>query len=107
MTTAQAPAWSGLPTGYFTHGRIYDPNPLANAPESPERMEALESRLFVSGLEDFVERVECGPAPRGVVTLAHDEDYVEALEKASQGDKEALAGLKAISMPAMMVRLRT
>ena len=91
MTTAQAPAWSGLPTGYFTHGRIYDPNPLANAPESPERMEALESRLFVSGLEDFVERVECGPAPRGVVTLAHDEDYVEALEKASQGDKEALA----------------
>ena len=48
----------GAPTGYFTHGRIYDPNPLANAPESPERMEALESRLFVSGLEDFVERVE-------------------------------------------------
>lgn len=49
MTTAQAPAWSGLPTGYFTHERVYDPNPLPNAPESHERMEALESRLFVSG----------------------------------------------------------
>lgn len=88
--TSQIP-WMKLPTGYFTHTRIYDANPLPNAPESPERMEALESRLAVSGLEDVVLRMECGSAPRGVVTLAHDEDYVERLERASAGDKDALA----------------
>lgn len=83
--------WKKLPTGYFTHPLVNLPNPLNEAPESPERMEAIETRMMLGGFERSVRRVECGPASREDVLLAHDADYVDALEAASCGDRSALA----------------
>lgn len=82
--------WTQLPTGYFTHQLVNLPNPLEEAPESPDRIEAIEMRLLLAGLENRIRRVECGPASREAVLLAHDEDYVDALERASKGDAAAL-----------------
>ena len=82
--------WKRLPTGYFTHPLVDLPNPLEEAPESPERMEAIETRMMLGGFERSVRRVECGPASREDLLLAHDEDYVDALEAASRGDRTAL-----------------
>ena len=45
---------------------------------------------MLAGLEGRVRRVECGPAPREAVLLAHDSQYVDDLEHASLGDPEAL-----------------
>ena len=59
--------WRLLPTGYFTHQLVGLPNPLDDAPESPDRIEAIEARLMLAGLEGRVRRVECGPAPRAAV----------------------------------------
>ncbi len=83
--------WRSLPTGWFTHPLVSLPNPLEEAPESPDRIEAIETRLMLGGFEDCVRRVECGPAAREDVLLAHDEDYLDALERASAGDARALA----------------
>lgn len=80
-----------LPTGYFTHDRIGMANPLENAPECPERLERIENNMIALGLDERVLRVEAQRAPLEAVTLAHDADYVESLEKASEGDAEALA----------------
>ncbi len=82
--------WRRLPTGYFTHQLVELPNPLENAPESPERIEAIETRLMAGGVDDILRRVDCGPALRETVLLAHDADYLADLERASAGDAEAL-----------------
>ena len=82
--------WRTLPTGYFTHQLVELPNPLEDAPEAPERIEAIETRLMAGGVDNFVRRVDCGPAPRSAVLLAHDADYVADLERASAGDPKAL-----------------
>ena len=50
------------PTGYFTHDSVLRPNPMEEAPDTPERIDAIESRMMVLGLDDLVERFECGPA---------------------------------------------
>ncbi|MDO5532023.1 histone deacetylase family protein [Sutterella sp.] len=83
--------WKTLPTGYFTHQLVSLPNPLEEAPESPDRIEAIETRLMLGGFGGRVRRIDCGPAPMDAVLLAHDADYVSALELASKGDREALA----------------
>ena len=84
------PSWCGLPTGYFTHELVDLPNPLADAPESPDRMEAIETRILAAGMDDALRRVACGPAPREAVLLAHDADYLRDLERASEGDPSAM-----------------
>ncbi len=90
--------WKDLPTGYFTHDLTGEPNPLAGAPESSDRMEAIETRLIAGGVDECVKRVDCGPAPRDVVLLAHEADYVDALERAANGDPEALKRFDAPDM---------
>ena len=45
---------------------------------------------MAGGVDDILRRVDCGPAPRETVLLAHDADYLADLERASAGDAEAL-----------------
>lgn len=87
---AAAADWRRLPTGYFTHPLADRPSAQPESPDSPDRIEALEERLIASGLDQHLRRVECGPASRSDVLLAHDADYLSALERASAGDAEAL-----------------
>ena len=91
MSNQNAAHNQSLPTGYFTHDRIDMVNPLENAPESPDRLDRIENNMIAMGLDERVLRVEAEQAPLDVVTLAHDEDYVENLKKASEGDEEALS----------------
>lgn len=91
MPNQNVPVPKSLPTGYFTHDRIDMVNPLENAPECPERLDRIENNMIALGLDERVLRVEAARAPLEAVTLAHDPDYVERLEKASAGDAEALA----------------
>lgn len=80
-----------LPTGWFTHDCVDVPNPLAEAPERPERLDTIENHLIALGLDERVKRFECGRAPVGAVLLAHDGAYIERLRLASEGDVRALA----------------
>lgn len=92
--------WRTFPTGYFTHELALAPNPLDGAPEAAARIDAIESRMLVGGLDERVDRRLCGPAERTTVELAHDPEYLDRLERASAGDPEALARF---SMPDMRV----
>ena len=96
--------WRTLPTGYFTHELALAPNPLDGAPEAAARIDAIESRMLVGGLDERVDRRLCGPAERTTVELAHDPEYLDRLERASAGDAEALARF---SMPDMRVGVDT
>lgn len=48
-------------------------------PESPERLDAIEDRLLMTGVFDGVERMEAPQAAIGDVELAHDRMHVAAL----------------------------
>ncbi len=101
-------------TGYFTHEAVdceapeipeAAPSPedlvksqlgesrfeIPRSPESPERLDAIESMLIATGLDDRVERVISRPASLEEMALAHDPSYLARLEAASQGDETALA----------------
>lgn len=71
-------------TGYFTHDLVVRPNPMDDAPESPERIDAIESRMMVLGLDDLVERVDCAPVSDDYLLLAHEQPYIESLRRISQ-----------------------
>lgn len=82
-------------TGYFTHDRIAVPNPLPDAPERPERLDAIERNMLALGMDVLVKIQYAKPAPIEAVILAHDPEYVKRLEAASAGDREALAAFDA------------
>lgn len=72
-------------TGYITHAFVNRPVLFRRMPEAPERIEAIESRMLVAGLREKVLLIQAPAASRADVTLAHDVDYVQALEAVSSG----------------------
>src|SRR3954463_12274743 len=74
-------------TGYYTHAacRRHDMGP--GHPECPERLDAIEDRLLVTGVADALDRREAPEAPLGDLELAHDRLHVAAL----RGLREELA----------------
>lgn len=71
-------------TGYFTHDLVMRPNAMEEGPETPERIDAIESRMMVLGLDDLVRRFECSMANDDYLRLAHDAEYIESLRRISQ-----------------------
>ena len=62
-------------------------------PECPERLDAIEDRLLISGVADALERREAPLAPLGDIELAHDRMHVAAMRGLSDGLREdILAG---------------
>lgn len=51
----------------------------AGHPECPERLDAINEQLLISGVMDALESVEAPPAPVGDLELAHGRMYVAAL----------------------------
>lgn len=80
-------------TGYFTHDRIAVPNPLPDAPERPERLDAIERNMLALGMDVLVKIQYAKPAPIEAVILAHDPEYVKRLEAASAGTGRRLRPL--------------
>ncbi|NMM07333.1 histone deacetylase family protein [Polaromonas sp.] len=72
-------------TGYFTHKdcRLHEMGP--GHPECPERLDAIEDRLLISGVGDALQRREAPLAPLADIELAHGRMMVAALRGLSDG----------------------
>ena len=67
------------PTGYFTHTLFRRHEMGEGHPECPQRLDAIEDRLLITGLDHALERREPTPAALSDVELAHDRMHVAAL----------------------------
>ncbi len=75
----------GLVTGYFTHPDCWRHEMGAGHPECPQRLDAIEDRLLVTGLGAALERREATPAALADLELAHDRMHLAALRGLSDG----------------------
>ena len=66
-------------TGYFTHPDCRKHEMGAGHPECPDRLDAIEERLLMSGVGDALDRREAPLAALGDIELAHDRMLVAAL----------------------------
>ncbi len=62
----------------------------AGHPECPERLDAIENRLLVSGVGDALQRREVPEAPIADIELAHGRMYVAALRGLTDGLREEI-----------------
>ena len=66
-------------TGYFTHKDCWKHEMGPGHPECPERLDAIEDRLLITGVGDALDRREAPLAPLGDLELAHDRMLVAAI----------------------------
>ena len=78
-------------TGYFTHPDCWKHEMGAGHPECPERLDAIEDRLLISGLDVALERREAPIASLSDLELAHGRMHVAALRGLSDALKEEIA----------------
>ena len=71
-------------TGYFTHSdcRLHEMG--VGHPECPQRLDAIEDRLLITGLDQALDRREPGPASLTDIELAHGRMYVASLRGLSE-----------------------
>ncbi len=77
-------------TGYFTHSDCRKHDMGRGHPECPERLDAIEDRLLISGVGDALDRREAPLAPLADLELAHGRMHVASLRGLSDGLKEEL-----------------
>jgi acetoin utilization deacetylase AcuC-like enzyme len=77
-------------TGYFTHPDCWKHEMGAGHPECPERLDAIENRLLVSGVGDALVKREASVAPIADIELAHGRMYVAALRGLTDGLREEI-----------------
>jgi acetoin utilization deacetylase AcuC-like enzyme len=78
-------------TGYFSHPDCRKHEMGAGHPECPERLDAIEDRLLISGVSDALEHREAPAATLADLALAHDPRHVEALRDLSERLRVGLA----------------
>lgn len=78
-------------TGYFTHADCRKHEMGPGHPECPERLDAIEDRLLISGVGNALDRREAPLAPLVDIELAHGRMHVAALRGLSDGLKEEIA----------------
>ena len=66
-------------TGYFTHKDCRKHEMGSGHPECPERLDAIEDRLLISGVGDALDRREAPLAALGDIELAHDRMLIAAI----------------------------
>jgi acetoin utilization deacetylase AcuC-like enzyme len=77
-------------TGYFYHPACRKHEMGAGHPECPERLDAIEDRLLVSGVGDALDRREAPVAPLADIELAHGRMFVASLRGLSDGLREEI-----------------
>lgn len=77
-------------TGYFTHRDCWKHEMGPGHPECPERLDAIEDRLLISGLSLALDRREAPIAPLVDIELAHGRMHVAAIRGLSDGLKEEI-----------------
>ena len=78
-------------TGYFTHGscRLHEMGP--GHPECPQRLDAIDDRLLVTGVLDALERREAPEASLYDLELAHERMHIAALRGLDAELKDRMA----------------
>ncbi len=71
-------------TGYFTHRDCWKHDMGAGHPECPERLDAIEDRLLLTGVGDALERRDVPLATLEQITRAHTVEHMELLEALTQ-----------------------
>ncbi|MDT8992039.1 histone deacetylase family protein [Curvibacter sp. APW13] len=77
-------------TGYFTHRDCRKHEMGAGHPECPERLDAIDDRLLVSGVLDVLDRREADPAPIADIELAHGRMYIASIRGLTDGLREEI-----------------
>lgn len=77
-------------TGYFFHADCRKHEMGAGHPECPERLDAIEDRLLVSGVGDALDRREAPLAPLSDIELAHGRMFVASLRGLSDGLRDEI-----------------
>ncbi len=75
-------------TGYFSHRDCRKHEMGQGHPECPERLDAIEDRLLISGVGDALERREAPLAPLADIELAHGRMHVASLRGLTDGLRE-------------------
>ncbi|MDR6887078.1 MULTISPECIES: histone deacetylase family protein [Variovorax] len=71
-------------TGYFTHRDCWKHDMGRGHPECPERLDAIEDRLLLTGVGDALEHRAVPLATLAQITRAHSEAHLEYLEELHQ-----------------------
>ncbi|TNF51214.1 MAG: histone deacetylase family protein [Burkholderiales bacterium] len=80
-----------LGTGYFTHRDCWKHEMGRGHPECPQRLDAIEDRLLVTGLDVALQRREATPASMADLELAHGRMHLAALRGLADGLREEIA----------------
>ena len=78
-------------TGYFTHPDCWKHDMGNGHPECPQRLDAIEDRLLISGVGDALDRREAPLASLGDIELAHGRMHVASLRGLSDGLREEMS----------------
>lgn len=78
-------------TGYFTHADCRKHEMGPGHPECPERLDAIEDRLLITGVSDALDRREAPEAPLADIELAHGRMMVAAMRGLSEQLAEEIA----------------
>ena len=80
-------------TGYYTHPLCWKHEMWPGHPECPERLDAIQERLLITGVDLGLTALEAPPASPKVLALSHDPVYVDHLHaRAAQLREEQDAG---------------
>ena len=71
-------------TGYFTHRDCWKHDMGDGHPECPQRLDAIEDRLLLTGVGDALERGEVPLATLAQIARAHTVEHLEHLESLNQ-----------------------
>lgn len=75
-------------TGYFSHRDCRKHDMGHGHPECPERLDAIEDRLLITGVADALDQREAPQAPITDLELAHGRMYVASLRGLTDGLRE-------------------
>jgi acetoin utilization deacetylase AcuC-like enzyme len=78
-------------TGYFTHKDCWRHEMGAGHPECPARLDAIEDRLLITGIDAALDRREATAASLGDLELAHGRMHLAALRGLSDGLRDEIA----------------
>ena len=71
-------------TGYYFHNDCKLHNMGEGHPEAPERLDAIEARLLITGVADALERRQPNPANLAEIKLAHRRIHIAAMRGMSE-----------------------
>ncbi|OGB18864.1 MAG: deacetylase [Burkholderiales bacterium RIFCSPLOWO2_12_67_14] len=78
-------------TGFFTHKDCWRHEMGDGHPECPQRLDAIEDRLLITGLDHALERREATPASMADLELAHGRMHLASLRGLSDGLRDEIA----------------